>query len=61
MTLDGNTRPWRQIARELEKEGDPRRILDLATELNAALDAEGAIARPADRKAQEPPRAVNDC
>lgn len=55
MTRESKTRPWRQIAEELERERDPQKILDLAAELNVALDAQGATARPAERKAPQPP------
>jgi len=55
MTLDSKARPWRQIAQELERERDPLKILDLAAELNAALDAQGATARPGERKVTQPP------
>lgn len=57
MASDGKIRPWREIAEELQQERDPHRIVELARELTAALDAEkgsqppspgdpGSIVRP---------------
>ena len=34
-------RPWRQIASELAVEHDSKRLLDLTTELNQAIEAQG--------------------
>jgi hypothetical protein len=38
---DGSLRPWRDIARELAREKNAQRVLELSNELNAALAAQG--------------------
>jgi hypothetical protein len=40
MPEDGKIRPWREIAEELQNERDPERVVELASELRAALDAQ---------------------
>jgi hypothetical protein len=44
MAPDRKIRPWRKIAQELQAEHDPRRIVELASELTAALDKQNSRA-----------------
>jgi hypothetical protein len=41
-------RPWREIARELTKETDQRKLIQLSEELNRAIAEQGLSSKPAD-------------
>ena len=41
MSQDGKLRPWREIARELAQEHDPKQVLALSQELNQAIAVQG--------------------
>ena len=41
MQFNGKIRPWRDIAKELINETEPRRIQVLSKELSQAIDAQG--------------------
>lgn len=56
MARDGKIRPWREIAQELRAERDPQRIVELASELTAALDAQSSHTSLQDEKRPNPSR-----
>jgi len=41
-----NTETWRDLARRIEKESDPAKVIELARQLVAKLDDEGLGGRP---------------
>ena len=43
-------RPWKEIAAEVCRETDTRRVLELSNELDAALEAQTSAYRPASPK-----------
>jgi len=44
---DGHsTRPWKAVAEEVTRERDPKRLTELVTELNQALDEQGIDGKP---------------
>jgi hypothetical protein len=40
-SYDGSGRPWREIARELAREKNSKRVLELSHELSEAIAAQG--------------------
>ena len=46
MSTDGKMRPWRIIADEIARESDPKRIIALSDELNAAVAEQGIDHEP---------------
>lgn len=47
---NGTIRPWRRVAEELAQARDPERILNLANELTAALDAQLEASSPSNQQ-----------
>jgi len=47
---NGTIRPWRRVAEELAEARDPERILNLANELTAALDAQLDASSPSNQQ-----------
>jgi hypothetical protein len=41
----GSQRPWQDIAKELEQEQDVKRMIELANELAAAMDAQTNVGK----------------
>jgi hypothetical protein len=59
MPRDAKIRAWKEIAQELQAEHDPQRIVELASELTAALDAQSPHTWLRDQKRPQTARPAN--